>query len=714
MDEADPMTASPQGNQYLLEIGAEELPLEFLLSAPQELTDKVKAALNAEGLTHGDAQVYVTPRRLAFVIQNLPEQQEERTFKTKGPPIRVALDSSGNPSQAGLGFARKLGVEFSQLVQESIEGETYMVLNQQMPGRPTQKLLAELLPDIVLSLSGSHFMAWGQNTIRFSRPIRWLASLWNNQHLPLSIGPVQSGVISYGHRVMANGPVTITAVNDYLSLLEKNGVVMADQKLRKALIWQQLQASASEMGGVVEENETLLNTVTMLVEQPSIVVGRFEARFLEIPEEVTTTVMTAHQKFFPVRQKNGQLMPCFMTISNGRREAADIIRHGNEKVLTARLEDARFFFTEDQKTPLQDRLENLKGITFQKGLGSMYEKTRRLEKLAQQVAQALNYTESDQQQTQRAALLAKADLVTGMVFEFTELQGAMGRKYAKLSGEPEAVAEAIFEHYLPRFTGDLIAKSQVGIAVSLADKIDTIVAVFSQKNAKLPSGSKDPLGLRRMASGIIQTVLENKLTIDLIALMREAYQTLTASAPATAQFQNEETTLDLVNTFVIQRFRGWLLEQDNRYDLIDAVLESGKAPLSDLQDVLMRLEALKKLTQHEDALKKVYEPANRIYKILSTQYNPTATTAEINTAHFRDPAENVLLDQIKALEAQSVGQSYAALSEALSAINPAVELFFEKVMVNDPDDTVRKNRYNLLSVLNRSYLKLACFTRLVV
>lgn len=708
------MTASPQGNQYLLEIGTEELPLEFLLSAPTELIDKVKAALDEQALSYGDATVYVTPRRLALIIQELPELQEERTFKTKGPPIRVALDASGNPSQAGLGFARKLGVDFSQLVQETIDGETYMVLNQQMAGRPTPEILAELLPGIVLSLSGSHFMAWGSNTVRFSRPVRWLASVWNTEHLPLSIGPVSSDTLSYGHRVMSAGPVRITAVADYLSLLQKEGAVMADQEQRKALIWKQLQASAEEQGGQVLENEGLLDTVTMLVEHPSVVVGRFEERFLEIPEEVTTTVMTAHQKYFPVREKSGKLMPCFMTVSNGRREAADTIRHGNEKVLTARLEDARFFFTEDQKIPLHDRLESLKGITFQKGLGSMYEKTRRLEKLAGQVGKALHYADADQQQTERAAMLAKADLVTGMVFEFTELQGAMGRKYAKLSGESEAVAEAIFEHYLPRFTGDIIARSPVGIAVSLADKIDTIVAVFSQKNAKLPSGSKDPLGLRRMASGIIQTVVENKLSIDLLALMSKAYQSLTASAPATAQFQDERTTLELVNTFILQRFRGLLLEQDNRYDLIDAVLEADQAPLSDIQDVLIRLDALKKLTQDAESLKKIYEPANRIYKILGKNYNPAAATADVGEAYFRDPSENALFGQIKSLEASHAGQDYMALSQALSTLNPAVELFFEKVMVNDPDDTVRKNRYNLLSVLNRFYLKLACFTKLVV
>jgi glycyl-tRNA synthetase beta chain len=705
--------STSQGNHYLLEIGTEELPVEFLLSAPTELVDKVKAALDEQSLSYRDVKIYATPRRLALIIEDLPELQEERTFKTKGPPIRVALDANGNPTQAGLGFARKLGIEFSQLTQETIDGETYMVLNQTVAGRRTSEILAELLPEIVLSLSGSHFMAWGSNTIRFSRPIRWLVSLWNNTHLPLAIGPVQSDVISCGHRVMANGPVRIESVEQYLTLLEREGAVVVDQNRRKDAIWQQLQATAASLGGVVAENESLLDTVTMLVEQPSIVVGRFEERFLDIPEEVTTTVMTSHQKYFPVRDKGGKLMPCFMTVSNGRKEAAEIIRHGNEKVVTARLEDARFFFTEDQKIPLQDRLESLKGITFQKGLGHMYDKTRRLEKLAGQVANALQYAQPEQQLTQRAASLAKADLVTGMVFEFTELQGVMGKKYASLSGEPQPVAEAIYEHYLPRFTGDEVAKTKVGIAVSLADKLDTIVAVFSQKNAKLPSGSKDPLGLRRMASGIIQTVLENKLSIDILALMRSAYQSLVESAPATAQFQEEATTLELVNTFILQRLRGMLLEQDNRYDIIDAVLEAGKAPLSDIQDVLVRIEQLKQLSRDAEALKAIYEPANRIYKILGDKYNPTASMDDVQASAFCDPTENLLAAQIQSLDAQPF-TDYGSLIAQLSDINMAVEIFFEKVMVNDPDDTVRKNRYNLLSVLNRFYWQLACFPKLVV
>lgn len=704
------------GNQYLLEIGTEELPVDFLLSAPTELSDKLKAALDEQAVAYGDVKVYATPRRLALTVQNLPELQAERTFKIKGPPTRVALDTNGNPTQAGLGFARKSGIDFAQLTQETIEGETYMVLNQTVAGRPIPELLSELLPEMVLSLSGSHFMAWGDYTIRFSRAIRWLASIWNNQHLPLSIGPVGSDVVSHGHRVLAEGPVRIESVEKYLPLLEQEGAVLADQGRRKDLIWKQLQETASGLNGVVLENDDLLNTVTMLVEHPSVVVGRFEERFLEIPEEVTTTVMMSHQKYFPVRDKAGKLLPCFMTVSNGRKDAAEIIKHGNEKVVTARLEDARFFFTEDQKVALEDRLEALKGITFQKGLGSMAEKAHRLQSLASQVASALQYDATQKQQTERAAKLAKADLVTGMVFEFTELQGVMGRKYATLSGEPVPVADAIFEHYLPRFTGDVVAKSPVGIAVSLADKLDTIVAVFSQKNAKLPSGSKDPLGLRRMSSGIIQTVLDNQLTLDLDALLRIAYNSLKEKTPSGAQFQDEQTTIDLVTAFILQRFKGLLLEQGNRYDIVDAVLEAGR-PLSDIRDVLIRIEHLKSLTLDVEALKLIYEPANRISRILSDKYIPTAKTVDVQAGLLRDDSESALLDALKELETQfgsAEKRDYARLLQALQALSGTVERFFEKVMVNDPDDAVRKNRYNLLSVLNRFYLQLAAFTKLVV
>jgi glycyl-tRNA synthetase beta chain len=730
---------TPHGNHYLLEIGTEELPRDFLLSAPTELADKVKALLADEAVPGGVVAVYATPRRLALSIKGLPETQEERTLTTKGPPVRVGLTPDGQPSPAGLGFARKLNVEFSALAREEIDGETYLVLNQRLSGRSVREMLAERLPELVLGLSGSHFMAWGSGTIRFARPIRWLVSLWNDTHLPVTIGLVRSGVESCGHRVLSAGPVRIPSADHYLERLEDEGAVIVDPERRRAAIRAMLTAEAGRLGGVVPENEDLLDTVTMLVEKPFIVTGRFEERFLEIPEEVTTTVMIAHQKYFPVRAADNHLLPCFLTVSNGKPDSADMIRHGNEKVLTARLEDARFFFEEDRKIPLEERLDALKGMTFQKGLGSLYEKVGRLEELSLQVSEALGYPLESRELVRRAARLAKADLATGMVFELTELQGAMGRRYAALAGEPEPVSEAIFEHYLPRFTGDAVARNPVGVAVSLADKIDTLIAVFSQKNAKLPSGSKDPLGLRRLASGLIQTVLENNLTLDVETLMRSAYRTLRESFPDKPQpaaeagesqsaeksrkgkkaegsaFRDEDATLDDVRAFVLQRFKGMLLEQDNRYDIIDAALDSGCPPLADLTDVVARVRLLKTLTANPEALKRVYEPANRIYRILGTQYLPEARVSDISEELFRHESEGTLFRQITRLSVEEAGlRDGNALLERLIGFDETIGQFFDEVMVNDSDAMVRKNRYNLLSVLNRFYLQLACFSRLVV
>lgn len=690
-------------NQYLLEVGTEELPVGFLLPAIAELKEKAAHLLTGQGLGFGEVTVYATPRRLTLVIRDIAETQEDREDVQKGPPVRVGLDAEGKPSKAGEGFARKLGINFNQLTRETIEGEEYLVLRQHVKGRPTKEILSEQLGELILGLTGSHFMNWGTNTIRFSRPIRWLVSLWNEEHLPLGIGPVQSGVVSRGHRIIGEGEVQIPSVEDYLTVLERHGAVLADQARRKAVIWQQLQDAAQKAGGIVEENEDLLDTVTMLVEHPSVVTGNFQERFLEIPAEVTTTVMTAHQKYFPIRQGE-KLMPHFLTVSNGLPEAADNIRRGNEKVITARLEDARFFYIEDQKIPLEGRLEALKGITFQKGIGTMFEKAHRLETLSAQIAAEVG---ADDALSRRAARLAKTDLVTGMVFEFTELQGVMGKKYATVGGEPAEVCEAIYEHYLPRFMGDTVAKTPVGISVSLADKLDTMMAVFSKEGAKLPSGSKDPLGLRRMATGMILTALENELSVDLVKMLEAAYDGLGAYAT-----QPREQAMALVNEFILQRLRGVLLERNIRYDIIDAVLEA-KNPLHNLPDAMARIQHLKTLTQDKDALKCVYEPANRIFKILGDKYRADVTVERIDPAQFRHDSEKALLEAIRNTLQVTPGQ-YDELVQKFSALTNPVETFFEAVLVNDPDDGIRKNRYNLLSLLNTQYLRLASFSRLVV
>jgi len=705
--------------QYLLEIGVEELPVGFIQTALPELVEKVKGALDTQSIAYESVAAYATPRRLALLIQGLPETQADRTVVVKGPPVRIALQENGEPTPAGLGFAKKNKAAFSELSPETdSNGEPYLVLHQTIGGRPVRQILPEFLPPLILSLSGSHFMAWGEHSIRFSRAIRWLLSLWNDTHCPLSIGPVHSDVVSYGHRVLSKGRLTIRHADAYLRQMAEEGHVLVDQEARREKIWAMLQETAKQQQATVVKDDDLLNTVTMLVEQPNIVVGHFEERFLDIPEEVTVMVMATHQKYFPLRKPDGRLLPLFMTVSNGRPEAGEIIRNGNEKVVRARLEDARFFFEEDRKAPLKERLNALKGLTFQKGLGSMSEKVFRLQSLATHVAQSLGYNEVVQRDVQEAALLAKADLVTAMVFELTELQGVMGARYAALEDYPASVAQAIEEHYWPRFTGDQVAKQPVSIAVSLADKMDTLVAVFSQKNAKLPSGSRDPLGLRRLALGIVQTVLGNQLNLNLPQLMILASLSLRASLPQAAKdFQPEESVIDLLSQFLLQRFKGILLEQGNRYDMVDAVLDTDESPLANLLDVIRRLETLKRLLQDETAFQAVYAPANRIHRILGTSYNANAPLEAVNADWFTTDAEKTLYAKLQTMPTLcewKKTQDYDGLIAYLQTLAPDIAHFFDKVMVNDPDAQVRKNRYNLLSSLNQAYRQIAGFSTLVV
>lgn len=711
-------------NRYLLEIGTEELPAGFLATAPAELTEKVKAVLTEHHLSYDNVSVMATPRRLALFIDGLPESQPAREVVIKGPPKRVALDAQGHPSPAALGFAKKCGAEYAELqmhrFEENLEdNEEYLVYRKQETGKPATELLAAVLPDLALSLSGSHFMQWSASEIKFSRPIRWLLSLWNNTPLRLQIGDVVSGQITRGHRILSEGALTVPDVDGYLEILAETGKVYVDPAHRKAMILAQLHAGAAELNGSLPENPELLDTVTMLVEYPTVIAGRFEERFLAIPPEVTTTVMASHQKYFPVLnpENQEQLLPYFLTVSNGAPDAVETIRHGNERVLKARLEDAGFFFAEDRKIPLAARVETLKGVTFQKGLGTLYDKTQRLIRLSGVICHALNGGKSLEEKAQRAAYLSKTDLVTGMVRELTELQGVMGKKYAEHDGEDPTVANALFEQYLPRFTGDRVAKAasledSAGIILSLADKVDTLVAVFSLKDARLPSGSKDPMGLRRVAMGILQTVLENRLELDLLWLFGVAYDGLEQPTEA------KDTVLSRVVEFILQRFRGYLLEQELRYDMIDAVLDENaiRNPLSNLPDAMVRLHHLKELTQQETRLKSIYEPANRIHRILGKRFQPNVNRESIHSDHFNHPSESLLYEKIRSFyERFPAEQSdYGPYLDALSELNPFIEDFFNHVLVNDPNELIQKNRYNLLSLLNILFLRVSCFFKLVI
>jgi glycyl-tRNA synthetase beta chain len=694
-------------SDYLLEIGTEELPAGFLETAALELRDRTHEALEKNLLAHGDIEVLETPRRLALMIRNLAMVQDTAEETVKGPPASVALDADGNPTQAALGFARKMGIEFSELTREAIEGTEYLVFYKKSSGKPVETVLPEILPDVVLGLSGSHFMAWDESDIKFSRPIRWLVSLLNDRPLPLKIGLVQSGKESRGHRFLAKtSQVTIPSVKAYAEVLDKEGHVVVNQQERRRRIWEGLQEKAKTYKGIVPQNESLLDTVTMLVESPALIVGNFSPSFLSLPRDVITTVMASHQKYFPIEDQGHQLLPHFITISNNTLpEAEESIRQGNEKVLRARLEDASFFFQEDCKHPLSNYVEQLRGITFQKGLGSLYDKTERLKTLVAIIAKQMGLSEVSD--AVRAAELCKADLATNMVRELTELQGVVGMHYARLSNEKSEVAEAIREHYQPRFMGDAVAESPLGITLSLADKLDTMVAVFAQKDARYPTGSKDPMGLRRMALGILQTILENKVSLNLEEALHAAYDNLGALA-----VENQEDTLSRTTQFLLQRFKGYLLDQNFSYDTIDAVLEAGISPFANLTQTIDRLTLLKNLQRDEAAFKLIYEPANRVARILGKAYLPEVESNQINSALFEDDSEKALFAGIMERDPSKVDDAQRLI--IFSAWSPLVEAFFNQVMVNAEKADVKENRYRLLSFLNRYYRSFADFTKLVV
>lgn len=696
---------------YLLEVGAEELPAGFLETAPGELAAKAQEALEKNRLGFDRVEVLYTPRRLALMIYGLTPHQAAAEELHKGPPVSVGLDADGKPTKAAEGFARKLGVEVADLKRETFDGVDYLVLRRAAVGQPAEAVLPEILPEVVLSLSGSHFMTWDESDVKFSRPIRWLLSLLDDKPITVTIGQTASETATRGHRFLSEqDTVPILSVTDYVQQLQALGHVTVDPEQRKTAIREGLTREAEKLGGRVAPNEGLLETVTRLVEAPALVTGNFDPAFLSLPKEVITTVMESHQKYFAVEGPDGRLLPHFITISNNPLpDAADVIRLGNEKVLRARLEDAAFFFREDTRRPLADYVAALEGITFQKGLGTLSDKTRRLETLIKALGELAGQPHAVTNQAARAATLCKADLATNMVRELTELQGIVGQHYAALSNEPESVALAIAEHYQPRFMGDAVAQSTEGILLSLADKLDTLLAVFSQKDARYPTGSKDPMGLRRMSLGILQTLFENRFALDLDQAFALAYQNLGALA-----VEPEAEACERVRQFILQRLKGYLLDQNYPYDSIDAVLEAGISPFADLNRMMDRLQTLTALRHEgERFIKHFHEPANRTARILGQAYQEQAVLAQVQPGHFEAPSEQSLFDALSQTEV-SASTSRDDLLRHFEALSTHVESFFNEVLVNAETPDVKENRYCLLSVLNGRYRLLADFTKLVV
>ncbi|MDD3594335.1 MAG: glycine--tRNA ligase subunit beta [Candidatus Gastranaerophilales bacterium] len=680
-------------SEYLLEIGVEELPYSLIEPISSQIKTNIEESLKEKNVKFSAFETYTTPRRLTFVIGGLEKVQQDTVKEIKGPPARIAFDKDDNLTQAGNGFLKKFNAACEQVVRVNDGTEEYLAIKIEEKGRQTVHILSEIIPESILKVQGHHFMRWENLEERFSRPIRWIVSILDEEVVPFELVNIKAGSISRGHRFAGGKSFLIPSVKNYFELLKEHSVII-NSKEREALITQAADKIAQSMNASVKIEDELLKEVVNLVEYPVPVLGEFDKKYLDIPEPVIVTVMASHQRYFPVYDKDGKLLNCFITVANYLGDDFSNIKNGNERVIKARLDDAIFFFNEDIKKPLSEKVENLKGTTFQKGLGSVYDKVQRIIKLSDRISDNLNLSASQKEDALRTALLCKADLTTGLVFEFTELQGVIGAKYAAISGENPVVAKAVEEHYYPLAAdGDLPSSIEAQV-VSIADKIDTICSVFVLN--KIPSGSQDPLGVRRASVGILQTVMQNNLKLDLVQLFGSALDLYNVAA------DKKEQMLSAIEDFIVQRLKG-ILHNTYAYDVVEAALGS-KSALSDLKDFRERLDLAASIKQSPQVVK-FLETQNRIAKLAQ---HTTAFT--VDEALFIAEEEKAVYNYFR----QNLSDgSHSEIMEALTDVIPVVEQFFEKVMVMDKDEKIKQNRLALLNNLNQKFLTIADFSKIV-
>ncbi|MDU4959794.1 MAG: glycine--tRNA ligase subunit beta [Sporomusaceae bacterium] len=660
----------------LLEIGTEEIPAHFMPGALRQLETAAAELFTAQRIHFGALRVMGTPRRLALLMSAVAGTQADKKSKNKGPALKIAFDAEGRPTKAAAGFARSQGIAPEQLIAE--DGYVYALVEEK--GGPVAELLPKLLAELIGGMTFPKTMRWADLDVRFVRPVRWLVALFGDAVVPFTFAGVASDRFTYGHRFLSQGPVSIAAVADYLPNLQQH-FVMADPEERRSVIRGQIEALAAAAGGKAAIDEDLLEEVTFLVEYPTALCGEFDPAYLALPPEALITPMREHQRYFPLLGKDGKLLAKFITVRNGGSDHLDVVRHGNERVLRARLADAKFFYEEDKKTPLPERVHKLKSIVFQEGLGSLFDKVKRLEALSAQIAVNLN-GETELGVIRRGAYLAKADLTSGMVTEFTELQGVMGREYALLAGESPAVAEVIFEHYLPRFAGDRLPRTTPGRLVSIADKVDNITASFSR--GLIPSGSQDPYALRRQALGIVNILLESGLRISLSDLFHASMELFSVEADRRPALLG-----DILEFFRI-RLKGVLADKGFRYDIVDAAMAAG---IDDVCELLARTTALSSLPAPE--LTQLVQAFTRAANLLKHAGDMT-----VRPELFVETAEQELFQSL--VEAETVlarllpRSGYREAWQSLAGLTAPIDNFFNSVMVMAKDEAVKANRLALL------------------
>jgi glycyl-tRNA synthetase beta chain len=710
---------------FLLEIGVEELPAEFVDRAIAQWKEGIPKTLEEQFLTPNAIAFYGTPRRLAILIKGLPAKQSDRTEEVKGPPASAAF-KDGKPTKAAEGFANKQGVAVSDLfVRETDKGD-FVFVEKKTLGQTTDAILQNLVPQWITKLEGKRFMRWGDGDLRFSRPIRWLVALLDSDVLPLELvngsSTIKSDRISYGHRILHPESISIPEASNYIECL-RSVYVEADPSIRRSKIEQQVKTSAQQIDGVAEIPADLLDEVVNLVEYPTAVVGKFDSEFLSLPDEIISTVMVTHQRYFPVKSSkkaNNALLANFITISNGDPAKSDIISAGNGRVIRARLADAQFFYKADCDEPLDSYLPELANVTFQEQLGTMRDKVDRIIEISQLISEQLDLDAQQRNEIESTATLCKADLVTQMVYEFPELQGVMGQKYAIASGEPQSVAQGIFEHYLPRTAEDMMPESLTGQVVGISDRLDTLVSIFGL--GMLPTGSSDPFALRRAANAIINITWHAQLPIDLAQLLEQGTTDFVVAHP------DKTSPLEALQTFFIQRIQTLLEDELNiDYDLVNAVLgeddpEYTIRALQDLLDVRDRALFLQNI-RNNGMLAAIYETVNRSTRLAvkgdldNQQLDPTAV---VRPELFEKKSEQAFYDALVQLvpqtQAAQSDRNYQLLVDSIAEIAPKVNTFFdgaESVLVMDENPEIQKNRLNLLGVLRNHARILADFGAIV-
>ena len=661
----------------LFEIGAEEIPAGFMPNILGQLKTLAETKFNDAHLPFESIATYGTPRRLALIVKGLAFTSAEISERHKGPSASIAYDADGNPTKAAIGFARGKGLDVADLVVE----DGYIYAETKTAGVPAKDIVTDMLPQLITGLNFPKSMHWGNLDAKFVRPVRWLVALLDEEVIPVEFATVKSGNVTRGHRFLGADEITIKNAASYVDTLKEN-FVMVDQNARRELISKQLHDIAASRNASIVWDDDLLEEINYLVEWPTALCGGFEESYLALPDAAIITPMKDHQRYFPLVGQDGKLLPMFLTVRNGSDHSIEVVQAGNERVLRARLDDAKFFFNEDRKKPLIDRQDGLTKIVFQEGLGNLADKTERLLTLGRVFSEECELHEDARVVLERATELAKTDLTTGMVTEFTELQGVMGKEYALLDGESPEVAEAIFEQYLPRFAGDVLPQTEAGKVLSIIDKIDNIVAIFSR--GLIPTGSQDPYALRRQTIGILNILLNSEWNISLRPIIVESMNLLNVPA------DKQDELLGQVEEFITLRLKNIFLDREVPHHVIDLLLSNNELSVADAEGLVKAL-----LANRIDENVELVQAFTRMYNLVKD-----VTYTGVDEILLKEDAERALYEMATKASEASIDawdkNDYDAVVAVPATLVPAINTFFEDVMVMDKDEAIKANRLQLV------------------